>query len=135
MTRPVIDDAMVERAWKAVQGMYPDKRSIRDALEAALDRRTGEADRRKVRDYDAEIRRCNSCGTRNEISGRRSTDMNGYWNLPLAKPPIHVSEGMRKAGNAAFENWWHDPSGNNSLSCSVAVYTAMEAKRREEAGE
>lgn len=38
MTSPKIEitDEMVERGWKAVQGLYPDKRAIKDALTAAL---------------------------------------------------------------------------------------------------
>lgn len=118
MTRPVIDDAMVERFIRA-GGFYQRGKSVeqctRDGLEAALDRRTGEADRRKVKCVGLHYHR------RVLPFGRRCDDKN-WQDLPLAKPPIHVSEGMKRA--ACF-----------AAPTVESIYRAMEAKRREEAGE
>jgi hypothetical protein len=75
-----IPDDMVERAIEA--GAYfssaESRKHFRTILQAALNKRVGEADRRKVNDgfKDARLAR------RHSETGRRSTDVMDYDDLP-----------------------------------------------------
>lgn len=142
MTFP-ITDAQVERAVKAYcsedfRRGKPYYVRMRAALEAALDRRKGERDRRKVLDWHNE-RVARKPGKRSLTSpcGRRATDRTSWLDLPLAEPPIQVSPGMVKAGFDAAP-WQPHIASQGSRICTLsnveieAIYRAMEAKRIEE---
>jgi hypothetical protein len=125
-----IPDDMVERAIEA--GGYfssaESRKHFRTILQAALDKRVGEADRRKVNDgfKDARLAR------RHSETGRRSTDVMDYDDLPLAtEPEIPVSEGMIEAGYTTYLDW---EAGPKRHAMTEAIYRAMESKRREEGG-
>ncbi len=159
MTRPPIDSAMIDRAWNAVKcQLFPSENMIRKALEAALDRRTGDKDRRVELDdgrgaSGLPLRR----NPRNE--GRRNGDVpSGH--LPrksdrLAREKVSqeqqerrqnprsghegmiiVTTGMKQAGMTVRLRLSGDAVRGQSLQTTpeecAAIYAAMEAKRREE---
>jgi hypothetical protein len=129
MTFPITDE-QVKRMKREIErrfGMTVSAREACDTLIAALDRRKGERDRRKVRDHEAATKRM---GIRSQLCGRRKDDAYDWTNLPLAEPPIQVSEGMREAGRQQIAEFMEstDPYAEGA----VAIYRAMEAKRLEE---
>ena len=135
-----VTETMVERAWSAMQkaGVFRNNHDmIRKALEAALDNRVGEADRRKLRDDE----KCIRLGARRRSKGRRSTDITDWMDLPLATPPqpeIGVSEGMIAAAHTVssirLSGQIEDCDKFNGGNILAQIYTAMESKRREEEG-
>jgi hypothetical protein len=138
MTRPKIDDAQIQRAYPkfcervgyiASQRVTP--ADLKFALEAALDRRVGGRDRRKVFDLVAAEKSQDArpfrSGRNLESNGRRAGDKN--WQM--LPEPIHVSEGMKKAGGVVCREQWHKTQ-NSFEECAAEVYRVMRAKEIEE---
>jgi len=109
----------------------------REALQYALDRRVGEADRRKVAEYSAANDK-RLYQTMWGIYGRRSGDAHRPWfatrpspKAEPAEPEIRVSEMMIKAGDAVRACWFANPKEPAS---SAAIYRAMESQRLKDLG-
>ena len=130
-----VTDDMANRLLNKQAALFGRCESLENAklmLQAALDNRVGETDRRKVIAYRSGTRR-------DEFVGRRSNDKKDWRDLPLAtEPEIPVSEGMVEAGRVAYcESHGFNPKAKSWLpnkcvdDAHAAVYRAMEAKRRE----